>query len=190
MIHRDLKPANILISVEGIAKLADFGTAFDLNLLTHTVKQTLCGTPAFMGPEVVNCEPHTTASDIWSFGGILFEMLAGAMAFAQYDKRQLLRQLANDTLTLAWPEIAVPVTARQMVEACMAHTPQDRPSATDASRHTFLTIAPKAPTCLPDPVSQAEVERWLTRCSQEPSNAKPTRCSEELKPQAMARSTL
>merc|ERR1711900_133058 len=135
VVHRDLKPGNILITVDGVAKLADFGTAFDLSLLTHTATQTLCGTPAFVAPEVVNRQPHTTASDIWSFGGILFEMLAGKLPFPRYRLERLLLELANDTLTIQWPD------DRDGIE------PMERPSANDARQHEFFsaTRLPQTP---------------------------------------------
>lgn len=147
VVHRDLKPGNILVSVDGVAKLADFGTAFDTNILTHTVKQTVCGTPSFMAPEVVNRQPHTTASDIWSFGGILYEMLTGITPFGQYRTKQLLHELAQGTLGISWPEIPYPDGSQELVERCMAYGPKDRPSAAAARGHPFIsaTILPNAP---------------------------------------------
>merc|ERR1712096_198568 len=163
VVHRDLKPGNILISVEGVAKLADFGTAFDTNVLTHTVKQTVCGTPAFMAPEIVNRRPHTTASDIWSFGGILFEMLTGTMAFAQYESKQLMVELANGTLLVNWPAVYYPDGAQDLVEACMAYDPEARPSAVSAQQFPFITA-----TVLPNTPMQmsTQVTQYLTKATE------------------------
>lgn len=100
-----------------------------------------------MAPEVVNRQPHTTASDIWSFGGILYEMLTGTMAFGQYESKVLLEELARGTLGISWPAIPYPDGSQGLVERCMAYDPAERPSAALARSHKFIseTILPQPP---------------------------------------------
>merc|ERR1712098_587156 len=98
-IHRDIKPGNVLISVNGQVKLADFGTAFNLSVLTHTVAQTLCGTPAFIAPEVVRKDKHTTSTDIWSMGVLMFNMITGKIPYKTKDKYALLLSLAQESIS-------------------------------------------------------------------------------------------
>ena len=80
VIHRDIKPANVLITPNGIAKLADFGAAHFLeNSLGETSGggSSLAGTPYFMAPETIDQRNVGRRSDVWSFGGFVLNMATG-----------------------------------------------------------------------------------------------------------------
>ncbi|HUM69601.1 MAG TPA: protein kinase, partial [Chloroflexota bacterium] len=81
IIHRDLKPENILITSEQIAKLMDFGLAYVATSPRLTQSGAMIGTPYYLSPEAYNGEPIDKRTDIWAFGIVLFEMLAGIRPF-------------------------------------------------------------------------------------------------------------
>lgn len=85
IIHRDLKPGNILATKTGI-KLLDFGLARivpDPADETLTIAGAVMGTPAYMAPEQWQGKPADARSDIYAFGGVLYEMLTGKQAFSR-----------------------------------------------------------------------------------------------------------
>lgn len=138
VVHRDLKPSNILISNKGVAKLADFGTAFDLSEVTHTLVQTLCGTPAFAAPEVVRKEKHTSASDVWSLGVVFFNMLTGEIPF-RGSVIAVLRALASEEVVLTFPIEWVPAVARDFIRQCCCFRVDERPSVAGLLKHTLFS---------------------------------------------------
>jgi serine/threonine protein kinase len=93
IVHRDLKPANVKVTPEGVVKVLDFGLAkavgetsapADATTLTaHTVSGVVMGTPAYMSPEQARGQTVDKRTDIWAFGCVLFELLAGRAAFAR-----------------------------------------------------------------------------------------------------------
>jgi len=95
VVHRDLKPANILVDRDGGVKLLDFGVAKLLDGGSEAEARPATGTglrlmtPAYASPEQVRAEPITTASDIYSLGVLLYELLAGRRPYAVPDSSLL-----------------------------------------------------------------------------------------------------
>ncbi len=83
IVHRDVKPANVLLGADGVAKLADFGIAKRFDELDDSITRTgtVIGTPRYLAPEQALGSPVTPASDVYSMGLLLFEMLGGRTPF-------------------------------------------------------------------------------------------------------------
>jgi len=87
VVHRDLKPENVILADDGRIKVTDFGLARELGNDTDT--GSLVGTVAYLAPEVIRRGKTETASDIYSFGIMLFEMLTGAQPYRGDDAMQI-----------------------------------------------------------------------------------------------------
>jgi len=98
ILHRDLKPQNLLLSHKdesvAVLKLADFGFARFIH--SHSMIETVCGTPLYMAPEILRSEKYEVSSDLWSVGCILYQCLVGRAPFVVSTHFELLKRLEKE----------------------------------------------------------------------------------------------
>jgi eukaryotic-like serine/threonine-protein kinase len=137
IVHRDLKPANIALRPDGTVKLLDFGLATVLDrsasggLATATVTLgepagAILGTPAYMSPEQARGLPVDRRTDIWAFGCVLYEMLAGRRAFEGDRASDVVAQILEREPELDALPPATPAAVRRMVRRCLVKDPGQR----------------------------------------------------------------
>ncbi len=127
LVHRDIKPHNLLLRDDGTLKIADFGIARSGTGGTITEAGTLLGTVAYMAPEVAEGQAATAASDIFSLGAVLYELLTG-------QPPRTIRTLADVTsdAVIRHPREHVPGAPEQLVATimrCLDPDPLRRPSS-------------------------------------------------------------
>ncbi len=157
IVHRDLKPANVIVTASGV-KMLDFGLAkMDRPPLgfepPHVTKEgAILGTLHYLSPEQVQGKPAEPASDIFSFGVVLYEMLAGRRAFDGPNAARVMASIL--TLEPAPLGPAVPQSLDLALRRCLAKEPEERwQSARDlkAALELFATARDPQPAALPQP---------------------------------------
>jgi eukaryotic-like serine/threonine-protein kinase len=128
ILHHDLKPANVIVPRQGgtlHVKLLDFGVARLTSSdpgATRTVTGEVMGTPAYMSPEQAAAKPLDARSDVFSFGAVLYELLAGTRAFTGDSTAEILIAVLRDDPR----PFEAPTALQQIVSRCLAKDPDRR----------------------------------------------------------------
>jgi serine/threonine protein kinase len=128
LVHRDVKPGNLLVTRDETLKIADFGIAHAVGGTRVTEAGTVLGTAAYLSPEQALGEPVTAASDLYSLGACLYELLAGHPPYGYETLAEVYARSRS-----APPRLdGVPAPLERVVLACLALDPADRPSTAAA----------------------------------------------------------
>jgi serine/threonine protein kinase len=148
IIHGDVKPANIMITEEGEVKLSDFGIARFATQVSGSGR--IMGTPAYLAPEQIMGEPHSTRSDLFSLGIVLYQMLTGVPAFDGSSVAAVCAQiLTSDPVPPSKRNPALPAGLDHIVMRCLAKKAEDRYPSGEALAASLFPLARRAPVSQP-----------------------------------------
>lgn len=137
VLHRDIKGANILVGLNRMVKLADFGCSKRSN---GTMVQTLRGSVPWMAPEVMREAEYGRKADIWGIGCVVIEMLTAAAPWGRFDN--FLAAMVRIAMSNETPPVPANISSlcHNVIDICTRRTPEERPSAADLLRHDFVTV--------------------------------------------------
>ena len=155
VIHRDIKPENILVPTDGPAKVADFGLARAVSKGSTSATGNMLGTVAYIAPEIALTTEADARSDLYSVGIMLYEMLTGAVPWADESALQIASHHVSDDVpspsaTLPW----IPREIDDLVAALTARDPANR--CADAS--DALDLVARAAASIPSDIANRRAE--------------------------------
>jgi hypothetical protein len=135
VIHRDLKPSNIMIETAGMVRVMDYGIARAQHLEGLTTTGSFLGTPSYAAPETVEAASQP-ASDLYSLGVVLFEMLTGSLPFGGDTAFAVLKNhCTTPPPTPSSLNYALPAELDRLVLRLLSKDPSARPSAEELRNH-------------------------------------------------------
>ncbi|KAJ2807374.1 Protein kinase of the Mitotic Exit Network [Coemansia guatemalensis] len=135
VVHCDLKACNILTTKNGNTKLTDFGVSLNLKLRKPDDESVVAGTPYWMAPEIIQLEGACTASDIWSLGCTIIELLTGKPPYSDLMQMAALYRIVEDE----HPPIPEGISEelKEFLLQCFRKDPHERPTALDLMSHPW-----------------------------------------------------
>ena len=151
IVHRDVKPSNVVLTPGGEVKVLDFGIAAAADETHSTTGSGLYATVAYVSPERVAGEPATPASDVYSLGAVLYELLCGRPPFSGSSPALVARAHLHDQ-PVPVRQLApwVPARLAEACEAAMAKDPARRPSSAASLAIRLRAASAAAPATVPE----------------------------------------
>ena len=154
-IHRDVKPANILVSPQDGAVLTDFGLVKAAQGSTMTATGALLGTFNYIAPEIWLGQPTTPATDVYSLGCVVYEMLTGQVLFAGDSSAQVMMKhmVEGPRLPAAWPSGVPAGLSPVLLRALAKEVPQRYQSTLELTQAMTVLGSPAPQPPVQQPVA-------------------------------------
>ncbi|KAJ1889705.1 Protein kinase of the Mitotic Exit Network, partial [Kickxella alabastrina] len=135
VVHCDLKACNILTTKKGNTKLTDFGVSLNLKLRKPGDESVVAGTPYWMAPEIIQLDGACMASDIWSLGCTIIELLTGKPPYSDLMQMAALYRIVEDD----HPPIPEGISQelKDFLLQCFRKEPSERPTAAELMSHSW-----------------------------------------------------
>lgn len=144
IIHRDLKLGNIFLNDDLEVKIGDFGLAAQIEFDGER-KRTLCGTPNYIAPEILNKKGHSFEVDVWSIGCIMYTLLMGRPPFETNSLKETYARIKKCDYKLNRP---ISKAAKDMIMLMLQPDPKSRPKVQELTKVEFM-INGYMPNALP-----------------------------------------
>ena len=151
LVHRDVSPSNVLVGLDGVCRIADFGIAKATDRASYTQSGVVKGKAAYMSPEQIRGDEVDCRTDVWSAGIVAWELLCGERLFVGRDElRILLRVTQEDVPRLAAARLGLPEPVVDAVKRALSRDRDARFATAEAFRMALVqaweAVAPMAST--------------------------------------------
>ena len=150
IIHRDLKLGNLFLTDKMQLKIGDFGLATKLDY-DGEKKKTVCGTPNYIAPEVIDGGAgggHSYEVDIWAIGIIIYIFIVGKPPFETNDLKQTYKRIKS--IQFDFPEdVHISTAAKNLIRRLLVRDPKKRPSLNDILMDDFFNMGALIPKLMP-----------------------------------------
>nr|XP_004542706.1 serine/threonine-protein kinase PLK3 [Maylandia zebra] len=165
ILHRDLKLGNFFINENMELRLGDFGLAAKLETVEQR-KKTICGTPNYLAPEVLNRQGHGTESDVWSLGCVMYTLMCGNPPFETLDLKETYKCIKEVRYNL--PSTLSPA-AQKLISGILQKNPSDRLTLDQILNHEFFKgftpdkLPPSSCTMVPELHPPSPAKKFFTK---------------------------
>uniref|UniRef100_A0A7N8WTP3 Serine/threonine-protein kinase PLK n=1 Tax=Mastacembelus armatus TaxID=205130 RepID=A0A7N8WTP3_9TELE len=166
ILHRDLKLGNFFVNENMELRLGDFGLAAKLETAEQR-KKTICGTPNYLAPEVLNRQGHGTESDVWSLGCVMYTLMCGNPPFETLDLKETYKCIKEVRYNL--PSTLSPA-AQKLISGILQKNPSDRLTLDQILNHEFFTkgftpdkLPPSSCVMVPELHPPSPVKKFFTK---------------------------
>ncbi|KAM9789157.1 serine/threonine-protein kinase PLK3 [Neosynchiropus ocellatus] len=135
ILHRDLKLGNFFVNENMELRLGDFGLAAKLETVEQR-KKTICGTPNYLAPEVLNRQGHGTESDVWSLGCVMYTLMCGNPPFETLDLKETYKCIKEVRYNIP---SSLSSHAQKLISGILQKNPGDRLTLDQILNHDFFT---------------------------------------------------